>query len=415
MTTPEEARAAAVEAELRGENVTHFPGRKAGEPLGDDAGKGYTNGASKGDDAKPLPFKMLDDLKLSTAPFWLIDGYLVRSPMMMIYGPAGCGKTYLGVSVAIGMLLSQWFGRAAELGAVLICAFERHDDSEDRLAALRDRHAMTGKGLPLALVDMTGQCLDAEAEARIIATAKALTAQAAQPVRAILIDTVAAACGGREQTPGLQGELRDAGNRIAAATGALVCWIQHEGKTSHNGPIGYLDLANSCSTWWRVEEREDGSRVIHVDKANRGPVHVPLFAFRLVPFTAGQDDNGKDIVLCDVEEVALDGALASEPRQRFGKPKSDKPAAGQGPLQKLLMAELHKLARKHPDGVSRDLLKSHFVLKLAEQRAAKGAESLKPKLLTQRFLQTLETLIRPVGGDPAIYVDDADLLLPADG
>ena len=93
-------------------------------------------GASKAK-AKPLPFKMLDELKLSTAPFWLIDGYLVRSPMMMIYGPAGSGKTYLGVSVAIGMLLAQWFGRAAELGAVLICAFERHDDfrgSAGRLA-----------------------------------------------------------------------------------------------------------------------------------------------------------------------------------------------------------------------------------------------------------------------------------------
>ena len=79
-------------------------------------------------DTLPLPFKMLDELKLSTAPFWLIEGYLVRSPMMMIYGPAGSGKTYLGVSVAIGMLLAQWFGRAAEPGAVLICAFERHDD-----------------------------------------------------------------------------------------------------------------------------------------------------------------------------------------------------------------------------------------------------------------------------------------------
>ena len=249
-------------------------------PPGQGTGKGRANGQAKGE-AKPLPFKMLDELKLSTAPFWLIDGYLVRSPMMMIYGPGGSGKTYLGVSVAIGILLAQWFGRATEPGSVLICSFERHDDSEDRLSALRDRHGMTGKGLPLALVDMTGQCLDAEAESRIIVTAKAIVAKSAQPMRAILIDTVAAACGGREQTPGLQGELRDAGNRIAAATGAIVCWIQHEGKTSHNGPIGYLDLANSCSTWWRVEEREDGSRVVHVDKANRGLVHVPLFAFRL--------------------------------------------------------------------------------------------------------------------------------------
>ena len=195
---------------------------------------------------------------------------------------------------------------------------------------------------------------------------------------------MAAACGGREQTSGLQGELRDAGNRIAAATGAIVCWIQHEGKTSHNGPIGYLDLANSCSTWWRVEEREDGSRVVHVDKANRGPVHVPLFAFRLVPFVAGQDDKRSDIVLCDVEEVALEGALASAPRQPFGRPKSDKPAAGQGALQKIMLAELRKLARRHSNRVDRGQLKSAFILAAAAQRAAKGAPVLSAQALNAK-------------------------------
>ena len=371
-------------------------------PPGQGTGKGRANGQAKGE-AKPLPFKMLDELKLSTAPFWLIDGYLVRSPMMMIYGPGGSGKTYLGVSVAIGILLAQWFGRATKPGSVLICSFERHDDSEDRLAALRDRHGMTGKGLPLALVDMTGQCLDAEAESRIIVTAKAIVEKSAQPMGAILIDTVAAACGGREQTPGLQGELRDAGNRIAAATGAIVCWIQHEGKTSHNGPIGYLDLANSCSTWWRVEEREDGSRVVHVDKANRGLVHVPLFAFRLTQFTAGQDDHGKDIVLCDLEEVGLDGALASAPRQPFGKPQNEnKRAAGQGSLQKLMVTELRKLESRHPDGVDRHLLKSAFVLKVADLHKAKAGPALTAKALTRKFNQTLHSMLQPATGDPPI-------------
>ena len=384
------------------------------EPPPPGKAKTKVNGEAK-DKAKSLPFKMLDELKLSTAPFWLIDGYLVRAPMMMIYGPAGSGKTYLGVSVAIGMLLSQWFGRAAEPGAVLICAFERHDDSEDRLAALRDRHGMAGKSLPLALVDMVGQVPGRRRRGQIIATAKAVAEKSARPMRAILIDTTAAACGGREQTPGLQGELRDAGNRIAAATGALVCWIQHEGKTSHNGPIGYLDLANSCSTWWRVEEREDGSRVVHVDKANRGPVHVPLFAFRLVPFVAGEDDKGSDIVLCDVEEVALEGALASEPRQPFGRPRSDKPAAGQGSLQKVMLAELRKLARRHSDRVDRGQLKSAFILAAAAQRAAKGAPVLSAQALTRKFNQTLKSLLSPAAGDPMIEENDDGTLALAEG
>ena len=390
------------------------------EPPREAPRKGYINGrASAGGEeatpATPLAYKMLDELKLNTAPFWLIDGYLCRSPMMMIYGPAGSGKTYLGVSITFGLLLAKWFGRAAEPGSVLIFAFERHDDSADRLAALRDRHELMGKGLPLALVDMTGRCLDDEAEAGIIATAKDLAAKTGKPTRIILIDTLVAAIGGRDNGPELLGQLRAAGERIAAATGAIVCWVHHEGKTTNNGPTGHLDLANSCSTWWRVEEREDGSRIVHVDKANRGPAHVPLFAFKLVPFLAGRDDADNEIWLCDVAEVALDGALASPARQLFGKPRNDKPAAGQGSLQKLLVTELRKLTRRHPDGVAKDLLKSEFVLMVAERNKAKGGPPLTAQALTRKFNQTLGSMLKPAVGDPLVEENEDGTLAPGEG
>ena len=59
--------------------------------------------------------------------------------MMMIYARGGSGKTYLMTSVALGIGAGQWFTHAAEQGAVLICAFERPQDAEDRLAALREK------------------------------------------------------------------------------------------------------------------------------------------------------------------------------------------------------------------------------------------------------------------------------------
>ena len=198
------------------------------------------------------------------------------------------------------------------------CAFERPDDAEDRLAALRDRLEL-GK-LPIGLLRLPGFQLNDTIAGHLIAQAKALAEAYGLPVRGIIIDTVSAAlAGAREDDEGL-GQLRTAGERIAADTGATVFWLHHEGKADHNGPRGHLVLAEACMVWWRVEEREDGSRVVHVDKANRGPTYAPLFAFRLVPFVAGEDQRGRDIQLCELQLVDLEGSLASKAKARFGRP-----------------------------------------------------------------------------------------------
>lgn len=343
-----------------------------------------------GQEPPALPqYVPLGQLKLSRDVFWLIEDTLPRGTMVMVYGPGGCGKTYLGSSVAMGITSGQWYGRAAEPGAVLYCAFERPDDAEDRLAALRDRLQLGT--LPIGLLRLPGIRLDDAIADHVIGQSKALAATANVPIRGVIIDTVSAAlAGAKEDDEGL-GQLRAAGERIAVETGATVFWLHHEGKADRNGPRGHLVLAEACMVWWRLEEREDSSRVVHVDKANRGPTQVPLFAFRLEPFTAGQDQRGRDIQLCELQLVDLDGALASKPRQRFGAPATTK--VGHGPVQKILLGELAKLARRHPDGVDEATLKSVFVASFHAQRVAEGKPALEPKRYTGKFNDTLGPLI----------------------
>jgi hypothetical protein len=328
-------------------------------------------------------FVMLDGLALDTDVFWLVDDVLPRGTMVMVYGRGGCGKTYLLASTAIGIASGRWFGHEAEKGAVLYCAFERPEDTEDRFAALRDRFKLSG--LPLALIKLPGRRLDEAATAEIIATAKQLSAATNLPVRGVMIDTVAAALGGgREDDEGL-GQLRAAGERIHAETGGMVFWAHHEGKADNNGPRGHTTLSDACLVWWRVEERENGARVVHVDKANRGPVHVPLFAFNLVPFQAGLDIRGRAIELCEVQLGDLEQALASRVRERGC---SKRPELGIGANQKLLLNELRRLFRRHPEGVAEPVLKSAFVLAFNRQRAAKGAPPLNPQQNASKFAHT---------------------------
>jgi AAA domain len=344
---------------------------------------------------------MLADCTLDLEAFYLVDGLLPRCNMAVAYGYGGCGKTYLWTSLAIGIGSGRWFMHETEPGAVLYVAFERPRDAEDRLAALREE--LGCDALPIGLLKLGGKRFDDQMAPIILQAARELAEQSERPVRAIVVDTVSAALGGlREDDEGL-GTLRRHGEHLAVETGAIVVWIHHEGKTEGRGPRGALQLADACSVWWRLEEREDGSRVVHVEKANRGPCHQALFAFRLVPFTAGRDDKDRDIQLCKLELVALENALASPVRRRFDA-KPDKGEPRLGDRQTLFMRILRNLADKQPDGVERAVLKSHFVLELNAGRA----EPLKPDGAGSIFRQALASLRKR-----ELVTEDGDLIAPA--
>jgi hypothetical protein len=347
---------------------------------------------------------MLADCALDLEAFYLVDGVLPRCNMAVAYGYGGCGKTYLWTSLAIGIGSGRWLTHETEPGAVLYVAFERPHDAEDRLAALRDE---LGCGaLPIGLLRLGGKRFDDQTAAIILQAARELAEQTGLPVRAIVVDTVSAALGGaREDDEGL-GTLRRHGEHLAAATGAIIVWIHHEGKTEGRGPRGALQLADACSVWWRVEEREDGSRVVHVEKANRGPCHQALFAFRLVPFTAGRDDKGRDIDLCKLELAPLEDALASPVRRRFDAKGANGDAEPKlGKRQQAFMRRLRKLADKHPDGVERSMLQSHFVMDLNAGRDV----PMKPEQGGTAFRQTLATMLQR-----GLVEEHGDLLRPVE-
>jgi hypothetical protein len=330
---------------------------------------------------------MLDDCVLERDAFWLIDDVLPRANMMLIYGRGGCGKTYLATSLTLGFASGTWFNHKAEPGAALYCAFERPEDAEDRLAALRAKFGF--KALPVALKKLGGKALDEGLTEKIIRWARKLAETTGKPCRSIIMDTVAAALGGRKEDDEGLGRLRVLGERIHAETGATIVWVHHEGKSENMGPRGHTTLFDACSIWWHLEERESGDRVVHVAKANRGPCYEPLFSFKLASFDAGKDNRGKSINLCAVELSDLDEALASKPRVRFGPKKEENPEAGLGSRQKILLRALRKLTDRNPDGIDRKTLRSHFILDLNCERKRQGEGELKGEMANTAFRQAL--------------------------
>jgi AAA domain/DnaB-like helicase N terminal domain len=344
-----------------------------------------TQGAVEDDDG----IIMLDDCALDLEAFWLIDDVMPRCNMAMIYGLGGCGKTYLATSLTFGVASGRWFMHEAEPGGVLYCAFERPRDAEDRLAALREKHGY--KKLPVALKGLGGKKLDAALAEKIICWAHKLAETTGVPCKAIIMDTVAAALGGASEDAEGLGLLRVLGERIHAETGAMVIWVHHAGKSEGMGPRGHTTLSDGCLVWWHVEERESGDRVVHVEKANRGPVYEPIFSFKLSSFEAGRDKRGKAINLCAVEMTELKEALTSDVRVRYGakKRKEKSPDAGLGSRQKILMHCLRRLANRNPEGVERAMVRSHYILEMNTERRQAGKKELAGKEAAANFRQTL--------------------------
>jgi hypothetical protein len=196
--------------------------------------------------------------------------------------------------------------------------------------------------------------------------------------------------------------LRALGERIHAETGATIVWVDHAGKSEGMGPRGHTTLSDGCLVWWHVEERESGDRVVHVEKANRGPVYEPIFSFKLSSFEAGKDKRNKAINQCEVMLSDLEGALTSSVRVRYG-PKKKNPEAGMGNRQKIILGALHRLTERNPDGIDRDTLRSHFILELNVERQRQGKDELKGEAANTAFRQALAGCNGQIVNDEGLF------------
>lgn len=341
---------------------------------------------------------MFDDCQLNRAVFWKIFEIMPRCDMAMIYGKGGAGKTFLMTATAIGLASGLFFGHEAEPGPVIYAAFEREDDAEDRLNAAREKLGLTGRKLPIKLLRLTGEKLNQETADYIIEQSQLLAEQYGKPTSAIMIDTVSAAIEGGEDEEGLK-QLKTLGLSIHVATGGTIVWVHHEGKGEGQGPRGHSNLSDGCTVVWHIVEREDGSRTVWVEKANRGRAHIYLFAFRLVPFEAGRDERGKPIELCEVQMTDLDAALASQVRMRGAtNNKGGKGDGGgrTGQRQTVFLRTLYQLFRgkfSGMDGVDRNEHRSKFLYEWNGELQKQKKEPLRGEAGNTCYRQTLASLL----------------------
>jgi hypothetical protein len=243
---------------------------------------------------------------------------------------------------------------------------------------------------------------------RLIATIAKHERETGLPCLLVVFDTLARAIGsGSDTDPKDMAALIVAGDAIRQANaGPTVVLIHHCGKDIAKGPRGRSDLPGAIDFCVLVERLENGAGNRATCEYAKDDPDGWAIDFRLEQVDIGKDEDGDPITTCVLREgeahkVAPSKLKTTPPTRRW-----------RGQRQRILRAQLLKLAAKHPGGVDRAQLRSAFMLELNNERNNDGSPKLTAAAAATAFRQTLEAMR---DRDPPAFEEDGDLFHPGEG
>lgn len=235
-----------------------------------------------------------------------IEGLLIRGAMSVIYGPSNCGKTFFTTDLALHVATGRrWHGREIEAGGVIYCALEGAHGISNRVAAWRQHYRFEGVEVPFAIIPVTLNLLDPEADAaRVITAIERAKAEFGVPVVWTIMDTLSRAmAGGNENSPEDMGALVTNGTRIQQATGSHITWVHHSGKDQAQGARGHSLLRAATDTEIEIGRPDkDSPSTAKVTKQRELEIEGE-WSFRLQAVELGTNRRGKPVTSCVLVEA----------------------------------------------------------------------------------------------------------------
>ena len=246
-------------------------------------------------------FKLVrfDQLKLSTAPPYLVKGLIPRSGLVVIWGPAKSGKSFwtfdLAAHVALGW---PYRDRKVKQGTVVYLVLEGEHGIGARVEAFRQRHLAEQTGLiPLYLLPTRLNLIDEYQT--LIDEIDAQTKD--NPPVLIVIDTLNRSLNGSESRDEDMGAYIKAADAIREAFKAAVALVHHCGIEATR-PRGHTSLTGACDAQIAIKRDPAGMVCTTLEWMKDGPEGVEVYS-KLEPVEVGVDDDGDAITSCVVAEA----------------------------------------------------------------------------------------------------------------
>ncbi len=201
--------------------------------------------------ATPEPFRVraIDEIEDSPPPE-IVQGLFGSGDLFAQVGAPNAGKTALAINMSLAVAAGDtWFGLKVAGGPVVYFAPEAPGSVTMRAkAAIARQYA--GRRLPFYIATGTpalgGEDTSVIDTVRVIATIRQVESTEGEPVKLVILDTLASCLGNGDENSDGMVRLVAAGKQIATSIGCAVGLIHHPSKADSAGLRGHGSLGAAC-------------------------------------------------------------------------------------------------------------------------------------------------------------------------
>ncbi|MBL5901665.1 AAA family ATPase [Lelliottia amnigena] len=234
---------------------------------------------------------------------YTLKSYLPAQSLTSIYGPSGSYKSFLAVSwachIAAGM---KWAGKSVSAGSVMYVVGEGGIGVPRRIKAWEKQHGI--KLDNLYLVNRPVFPVRSEDISQVINAARDVERKTGQPIRLIILDTLARCFGGNDENDAKDmGAFIEGCDRIKQATRSTLLVVHHSGKDDTKGARGSSAFRAALDAEFSVRREGEGGAIVLTCTKMKDAEEPKQAAFDLVELDLFQDRDGETVSSLVVRDV----------------------------------------------------------------------------------------------------------------
>ena len=267
------------------------------------------------DQIEIYPTMALGELMAMPPVKFLVDKLFTRYGFSVMYGPPGCGKTFLALDVALCVASGHSFhGLPTQQGSVLYIAGEGVGGIGKRVKAWLEHRGggVTEKELPFYVLPTAVDFTNAGDVEKLKATIQVLEERAGG-FSLIVVDTVARALLGADENSATDiGKFVKTCDVLKQSYNAALLGIHHSGKDGSRGMRGSSALLGAVDT--SVQVKKSGNQLTVVTEKQKDAEPAEDFFFQMESVEVGTIGGETSVYLRQIsaDDVASDGASFNE-------------------------------------------------------------------------------------------------------
>lgn len=202
------------------------------------------------------------EIKLLPDPKYLVEGLIIDESLVFLYGPPGCGKSFIAIDIALTIATKQaeWFERPIhKSGPVLYISSEGTGDMKHRLMAWEQAKGVKTDEHPFALLRSPINFMDPQDIQKLLQTVQTVVDKFNQNPVLIVVDTVSRVLPGADEN--LQKDMTlfiRANDLLREKFHCTVMGVHHTNKLGDMRGSSVFNGAGDCLLEVR---REEGAEV----------------------------------------------------------------------------------------------------------------------------------------------------------